>query len=121
MTSEVMEVMTSWRQSLAMSKALLVLVPFTAYSLVVIARHGYFGFLTLAAREPWAMQMLLDLAIALVLMGTAIRKDARERGLPSLPYLLALPFFGSIAALAYLVHRGARSLGAAPAAQKSLL
>ena len=117
MTSEVMELMTSGHQSPAMSKALLVLVPFTAYSLVVIARQGYFGFLTLAAREPWGMQMLLDLSIALFLIGTAIRRDARERGIPALPYLVALPFLGSISALAYLVHRSARSGRGAPAAQ----
>jgi hypothetical protein len=113
MTSEVMEVMTRRRHSRYMSKALLVLVPFTAYSLVVIARHGYFGFLTLAAREPWGMQLLLDLLIALFLVGGSIRRDARERGIPAAPYLVALPFLGSISALAYLVHRSLKPAKAA--------
>ena len=84
----------------------LLLVPFTVYSTLVIVEHGYFGFLTLAAREPWGMQMLLDLSIALFLLGAWLRRDARERGLPALPYLVMLPFLGSIAALGYLVHRG---------------
>jgi hypothetical protein len=84
---------------------LLVLVPFTIFSLEVTYTHGYFGFLTLAGREPWALQMLLDLVIAFFLVGTWIRKDAKERGLPSTPYLVATLFLGSIGALAYLVHR----------------
>jgi len=95
------------RQSGAMKKLLpaIVLVPFTVFSLLVIVQHGYFGFVSLAAQEPWALQMLLDVSIALFLVGGGIRRDARSRGLPSLPYVLALPFVGSIGALAYLVHR----------------
>lgn len=84
---------------------ILVLLPFTAFSVEVTLREGYFGFLSLAAREPWALQMLLDLAISFFLVGAWIRKDARERGLPSLPYLVAIAFLGSIGALAYMVHR----------------
>lgn len=84
---------------------LLVLVPFTVFSLEVTFHHGYFGFLTLAGREPWALQMLLDLVIAFFLIGTWIRKDAKERGIPSFPYLVAIFFLGSIGALAYFVHR----------------
>lgn len=83
----------------------LVLVPFTAYSSVVIVQNGYFGFLTLAAREPWAMQLLLDLTISLFLLGSFIRRDAREHGISATPYLVAMPFVGSIGALAYFVHR----------------
>ena len=82
-----------------------VLLPFTAYSLFVIAKQGYFGFVTLAFREPWAMQLLLDLTISLFLVGGWIRRDARSRGISATPYLVALPFVGSIAALGYLVHR----------------
>lgn len=85
---------------------LAVFVPFTLFTTVVIARHGYFGFITLALREPWAMQMLLDLAISVFMVGTWLRRDARSRGIHAAPYLVALPFLGSIAALAYLVHRG---------------
>ncbi len=114
MTSHVMVTMTRRCHILGMSKILLVLVPFTVYSFVVIGRHGYFGFLTLAAREPWAMQMLLDLVISLVLVGAWIRHDAREKGISAMPYLVALPFVGSIAALAYLLHRNSRPAIASP-------
>jgi hypothetical protein len=84
---------------------LLVLLPFSAYSMFVVVEHGFTGFITLALREPWGMQMFLDLYIALFLVGGWIRRDARERGLPALPYLVALPFVGSVGALGYLVHR----------------
>lgn len=91
----------------------LVLVAFTAFSVLVIVEHGYLGFLTLSFREPWALQMLLDLSIALFLFGSWMRRDARNRGIPVTPYLLLLPFVGSIAALAYLVHRAIKNVGAA--------
>ena len=87
---------------------LLLLVAFSLYSTKVALQHGYFGFITLALREPWAMQMLLDLSIALFIVGGWLRRDARAYGIPATPYLLAMPLFGSLAALAYLVHRGAR-------------
>jgi hypothetical protein len=82
-----------------------VLVPFTAFSAICIARFGYFGFLTVSLREPWAMQMLLDLTIAIFLVGAGIRRDAAKHGIPYVPYLVAMLFLGSIGALAYYVHR----------------
>lgn len=82
-----------------------VLFPFFGYSSWVVVRYGYFGFLTLAFHEPWAMQMLLDLVIALFLVSTWMRRDARERGIPVTPYLVLVAVLGSIGALAYLVHR----------------
>lgn len=88
---------------------LVILVVFTLFSTAVVVRHGYFGFITLALREPWALQMLLDLAIALFLVAGWLRRDARARGIEAWPYLLALPFLGSISPLAYLVHRRLRS------------
>ena len=84
----------------------LVLLPFTIFSTFVVVRHGYFGFITLALRERWAMQMLLDLSIALFVCGGWLRRDAERHGIRALPYLVLLPFAGSIATLAYLVHRG---------------
>jgi len=83
----------------------LVLLAFTAFSLWVVVRHGYFGFLRLARRDEWATQMLVDLAIALFFVGGAIRRDAPRRGIEAWPYLVTLPLVGSIAALVYLLHR----------------
>jgi hypothetical protein len=107
MTSEVMVVMTARPHRWFMKKILplLVLLPFSVFTAIVIARYGYFGFLTLSFREPWAMQMLIDLGINCVLVGAWIRSDAPKYGIPAVPYLALLPFLGSISALAYFVHR----------------
>ncbi len=90
----------------------LVLFPFSAWSTMIAVQQGYFGFLHAAGREPWAMQMLFDLSIALFLVSSWMRRDARERGLPFLPYAVATVLLGSIGPLAYLVHRALRAAGA---------
>jgi Terpene cyclase DEP1 len=87
---------------------LVVLLPFTAYSLWVVATRGYLGFITLAGREPWALQLLLDLTICCVLIVTWMVPDARARGIAVWPYLIATLFVGSIGPLAYLTHRAWR-------------
>jgi hypothetical protein len=86
--------------------AVLVLwLAFTAYTVVVMARHGPIGFLVLAWRDPWAMQMLLDLGIALSLFAGFVIGDARARGLRAWPWLLAMATCGSVGALPYLLYR----------------
>ncbi len=81
-----------------------VLVAFTAYSTFVVGTRGYFGFLTLAWRERWGMQVLLDLTIALLLFWDRALADprARARG-PVWPWLVATVFLGSIAPLVWLL------------------
>ena len=83
----------------------LVWAAFTVFSLVVVYQHGYVGFLTLAAREPWGLQLLIDLAIALSLFAGWLVKDAKERGLRAWPWLLGMLFLGSIVAVPYLAWR----------------
>ncbi len=80
-------------------------VVFTGWSLSVVASQGFTGFLTLSAREPWAAQMLVDLTISLLVAWSWLRPDARARGINPWPYLLATLPLGSIAVLAYLIHR----------------
>src|SRR5215475_11870070 len=84
---------------------LVVAVAFAAYTGLVIADRGPLGFIDLAAREPWAMQMLLDLTITLVLFLVWAAGDARRVGLPYWPFVVAVVATGSIGALAYLVAR----------------
>lgn len=87
----------------------LAIAVFTTYSLFVVAEDGYFGFLTMAAREPWGLQVLLDLAISLSLFNLWMYRDARERNIAAWPYIVAMPLVGSIGALAYLLHRELRA------------
>ncbi|MCB9765647.1 MAG: DUF2834 domain-containing protein [Alphaproteobacteria bacterium] len=84
---------------------LVVLISFTVYSSYVTFQEGYWGFLHLALRERWAMQVLLDLCIALTLLWGPMKRDAQKHGINFWPYLLATPLLGSIAPLAYMVHR----------------
>jgi hypothetical protein len=93
-----------------------ILVVFTVYSLWVVAGHGYTGFLSLAAREPWGMQLLLDLVIASSFGIGWMHADARRRGMASWPYVPVVLAFGSIGLLSYVVVRGLRGATAVPAA-----
>ena len=90
--------------------ALGVLVAFTVYSLWVVAGHGYTGFLVLAWREPWAMQMLLDLVIACSFALGWMLPDARKRGIAAWPFVVTTVFLGSIGLLAYYVVRERRAM-----------
>ena len=85
---------------------LAVLLPFLAFSLWVVEKAGPLGFLELAGREPWGLQMLLDLAIALFFVSGWMIKDARRRGITAWPFVVATIAVGSIGPLAYLVVRG---------------
>jgi hypothetical protein len=97
----------------------IVLVAFTIYSFTVVASEGYFGFITMAMREKWGMQAVLDLFLALFVAWAWLRHDARARGITAWPYQVATIFLGSIAVLAYLVHRELVAKRAAPAALKT--
>jgi hypothetical protein len=85
---------------------LTLLVGFTGFSLWLVAGESPIGFLTLARDEPWGLQVLLDLVLALSLFLTWMRRDARARGIPAWPYFVGTLLLGSPGALAYLVHRG---------------
>lgn len=86
---------------------LLVAVAFTVYSTFVAIEHGYTGFLTVAAAEPWAMQMLIDLLIALTIVSGLVVVDARRRGVAAWPWLVGTVLLGSVAPLWYLALRRA--------------
>jgi hypothetical protein len=90
-----------------MKTALIVVVwlAFTAFSIVVTVRNGYFGFIELAMREEWGLQVLLDLVIALSLFAGFVVSDAKRRGLRAWPWLVAIVTLGSIGALPYLLYR----------------
>jgi len=95
-----------------LAAAITVFLAFTAHSSVVVATHGYTGFVDIALADAWAGQMLVDLAIALVLFSSWMVPDARSHAIPSWPYIVAIVTLRSVGALAYLVHREARRLRA---------
>jgi hypothetical protein len=82
-----------------------VLVAFLGYSVYVSEIAGPIGFLELALREPWGMQMLLDVGISMGLFSAWLIPDARARGVMAWPWIVACFAVGSIGALAYLVSR----------------
>ena len=79
------------------------LLAFTGLSSVLVFEAGIGGLAVL--RSGWGLQVALDLCVALFLVGGWIRKDAKKYGINPIPYLIALPFLGSIGALLYLVRR----------------
>ena len=83
-----------------------ILAVFGVFSTWVVATEGYFGFLELAGREWWALQMLIDLVIALMFAAGWMIADARKRGITTWPYIVLTVFLGSIGILAYCVRRG---------------
>jgi len=90
----------------------IVLLAFATYTGVIVAHHGFTGFLELALQEPWGGQMFVDIVIALVLFAVWMHADAAQEQLPFWPYFIAILTTGSIGALAYLVHRNLRRLRA---------
>jgi len=105
-----LEVMTTTTAPAVTSRPLtalaaLVLAGFGAFSTWVVATQGYFGFIRLADHEPWALQMLIDLAIACAFALTWLVRDARKRGIASWPFVAATLLLGTIGVLAYCVRR----------------
>jgi hypothetical protein len=85
--------------------AIAVFAAFSIYTAIVVANHGYTGFLELALTGGWGAQVFIDLCIALLLFTIWMVPDARERGIAVWPYVIAILTTGSVGALAYLVHR----------------
>lgn len=86
-----------------------VLAAFSAFSAYAISVHGLVGFFATVVSTPAAVQVLVDVVIALGLALAWMAGDARERGLPFLPYLALTLCLGSIGLLSYLIHRELRA------------
>lgn len=90
-----------------------VLLSFAAFTARVVADYGYLGFFGALLGNSVGIQAFLDLTIALALVLSWMRIDARSRSLPFVPYLLVTLGLGSIGPLAYLLHRAVRPSGPA--------
>ncbi|KQV80939.1 hypothetical protein ASD15_13710 [Massilia sp. Root351] len=82
-----------------------VLVLFGALSLPAMLQHGYVGIWEVQFRTWAGMQVLADLAIALVLVLAWIWKDAKAAGRNPWPWIAATLTLGSFAPLVYLLTR----------------
>lgn len=87
----------------------LVLTAFTGLTLWGIHVHGYLGFFEALGSTTAGVVVFVDLVIALTLALLWMQSDARERGLPLLPYAALTLAFGSVGPLAYLIHRELRA------------
>ena len=83
------------------------LVPFLALSGYVIATMGFSGFYAAAGANAATELMLMDLTIALGLMGVWMFFDARDHGFSAIPYLVIAAILGVAGPLLYLIRREA--------------
>jgi hypothetical protein len=90
---------------------------FTAFSLWVCSVEGYWGFLDVAREGRWGTQVFADLCIALWMAMSLYRKEAARIGIPFWPYMIAVPFLGSLSPLVFLLHRRWVLSRGAPAAE----
>ena len=97
--------------------AIVALLGFTVYTVIVAVEHDLLGFLASHQEGGWALQVFIDLTIATLGFWLLALPDAKRRGITAWPYALAAPLTGSIALLAYLVHREWRAMQATEAAR----
>lgn len=83
----------------------IVLLAFSAYTGWVIVTDGYMAFVDAAIAGPAAIQIAIDLVIALVLFLGWMIADARQRQATVWPYVAITLCLGSIGPLLYLVRR----------------
>lgn len=83
----------------------LILVAFGAYSAYVMWHHGYLGIWQAGFANAAALQILLDLVIACLLISAWMLADARARGLTAWPFVGITLAAGSFGPLLYLFYR----------------
>lgn len=88
---------------------LLTLVAFSAFSLVAVWHHGYWGLFEPAFHSLASAQVLIDLTIMLTLFCVWMWRDARRNGRNPWPWLAAAATLGSIGVLWYLLLGPARA------------
>ena len=84
---------------------LVTLALFGALSAVALWQHGYVGLFEQAFASWAGLQVLADLAIALVLVMVWMWRDARATGRNAWPWLIATLALGSFGPLGYLLTR----------------
>lgn len=83
----------------------IVLVGFAALNAYCFYTFGTEGFLRAALANAATVAVFIDLVIALTMVAGWMVHDAAQRGTTVLPYLLLMPFLGSMGPLIYLIGR----------------
>lgn len=93
----------------------LILLAFGAYSGYATWQVGYLGIFEAGFANPGALQILLDLSVACLILIFWMISDARTRGLNAWPFVVITLAAGSFGPLLYLLYRNRRA-GATQAA-----
>ena len=100
--------------SLAKIGLAIVFFDFVALTLWALATGGGLGALIdLHVQNPWAIQIFVDLVLALSVVSFFVWKDAKAHGRNPWPWLVATLFVGSISPLLYFLVRPSGSEGTA--------
>jgi hypothetical protein len=92
----------------------IVLADFLVLNAWVVMQYGYMGFIREVLSTVPGIAVLVDLTIALTLVGIWMWNDAKRRGIAVVPYLVIGLFLGSVGPLLYLLRTGGET-EAAPA------
>lgn len=80
-------------------------VDFAIFSTWVMWDAGYLAIWQAGMVSPASWQLLIDLALACLLVMVWIKQDAEQRGVNPWPWMVAIVFAGSLASLLYLIVR----------------
>ena len=83
----------------------IVLADFAGLTAYAVYEYGYVGFFDALLANIVGITVFVDLCIALTLITVWMWRDAHERGISAVPYIVATLFTGSIGPLAYLIRR----------------
>lgn len=83
----------------------LVFLDLVAVTVWALFTGSLFEFVQRVLHDPWAIQIAFDFCIAVGFAGYWLYKDAKTQGLNPWPWLIALPFTGSLSLLLYAVRR----------------
>ncbi|MCA9519605.1 MAG: hypothetical protein KC609_01470 [Myxococcales bacterium] len=84
---------------------LLVLLDFVAITVWAFVTQDVVGYVRTLGGNPWGIQILLDLSIAITCASVWVYRDARERGLNPIGYIASMLVLGTIGLLVYLIRR----------------
>ena len=81
------------------------LIDFLGLTAYAVSQYGYLGFFDAVMANSATTTAVVDLLIALSLVVVWMWRDARERGVSPLFYLILTVTLGSVGPLLYLVQR----------------